>query len=91
MTPKPPSSKQLAYLRALTQRTGQTFVYPKTSRQASRQIQRLKRARPSTRTELAIERLDLASEQAARDANSDVPVSLDEVQGHGSTCTWRRS
>ena len=91
MTPKPPSPRQLNYLRALAGRTGQTFTYPKTSRDASRDIQRLKTVRPSSRIELEIERLDLASEQAARGANCDVPVNLDtEVAGHGSTATWRR-
>ena len=34
----PPSRKQLAFLRALSQRTGTTFSYPSTRRQASRQI-----------------------------------------------------
>ena len=89
MTPKPPSARQLNYLRALANRTGQTFTYPKTSRDASREIQRLKTVRPSSRIELELERLDLASEQAAREANCDVRVNLDtEVSGHGSKCRW---
>lgn len=33
-----PTSKQLAFLRKLAQRTGTTFTYPHTRRQASRQI-----------------------------------------------------
>ena len=89
MTPKRPSPRQLNYLRALANRTGQTFTYPKTSRDASCEIQRLKTVRPSSRIEIEIERLDLASEQAAREANCDVPVNLDtEVAGHGSSATW---
>lgn len=36
-----PSAKQLAYLRALADRTGQTFTYPRTARQASAEIRRL--------------------------------------------------
>ena len=47
MTPKPPSARQLNYLKALANRTGQTFTYPKTSRDASREIQRLKTVRPA--------------------------------------------
>ena len=91
MTHRPPSPRQLNYLRALASRTGQTFTYPKTSRDASREIQRLKSVRPSNRTEIALERRDLASEQAAREANCDVPVDLDtEVAGHGSTATWSK-
>jgi hypothetical protein len=89
MTPKPPSVRQLNYLRALANRTGQTFIHPKTSRDASREIQRLKTVRPSSRIELELERLDLASEQAAREANCDVPVNLNtEVAGYGSSATW---
>jgi len=88
MTPKPPSARQLNYLRALAIRTGQTFTYPKTGRDASRQIQRLRTVQPSSRIELEIERLDLAAEQAAREANCDVPVDLSEISGYGSNATW---
>ena len=88
MTPKPPSAKQLAYLKALANRTGQTFTYPKTGRDASQEIQRLKTVRPSSRVERELERLDLAAEHAAREANCDVPVDLSEVEGYGSNCRW---
>jgi hypothetical protein len=90
MTPKPPSARQLNYLKALANRTGQTFTYPKTSRAASRAIQRLKTVRPTSRIELELERLDLAAEQAAREANCDVRVDLSEIEGYGSTATWSR-
>jgi len=90
MTPKPPSARQLNYLKALANRTGQTFTYPKTSRDASRQIQRLKTVRPSSRVEREFERHDLAAEQAAREVNCDVPISRSEVDGYGSTATWSR-
>ena len=88
MTPKPPSARQLNYLKALANRTGQTFTYPKTSRDASREIQRLKTVRPTSSIEL--ERLDVAAEQAAREANCDVRVDLSEIEGYGSTATWSR-
>jgi hypothetical protein len=90
MTPKPPTARQLSYLRALANRTGQTFTYPKTSRQASHEIRRLRAARPTSRIESDLERLDLAAEQAAREANCDVPVQRGEVEGYGSTATWSR-
>ena len=90
MTPKPPSARQLNYLKALANRTGQTFTYPKTSSDASREIQRLKTVRPSSRIELEIERLDLTAEQDAREANCDVRVDLSEIEGYGSTATWSR-
>ena len=90
MTPKPPSARQLNYLKALANRTGQTFMYPTSSSDASREIQRLKAVRPSSRIELEIERLDLAAEQAARAANCDVRGDLSEIEGYGSTATWSR-
>jgi hypothetical protein len=90
MTPKPPSARQLNYLKALANRTGQTFTYPKTNSDASREIQRLKAVRPSSRIERELERLDFAAEQAAREANCDVRVDLSEIEGYGSTATWSR-
>lgn len=90
MTPTPPSARQLNYLKALANRTGQTFTYPKTSSDASREIQRLKTVRPTSRVELELERLDLAAERAARDANCDVPIRRSEIEGYGSTATWSR-
>ena len=88
MTPKPPSPRQLNYLRALANRTGQTFTNPRTSADASREIRRLKAARPSSRVERAIERLDLTAENAAREANCDVPIRDDEIAGWGSNARW---
>ena len=40
MSSKPPTSKQVAYLKALAERTGQTFATPRTSRDASVEIPR---------------------------------------------------
>jgi len=54
MTPKPPSARQLNYLKALAKRTGQTFTYPTTSSDASREIQRLKTVRPTSHAELEL-------------------------------------
>ena len=90
MTPKAPSARQLNYLKALANRTGQTFTYPTTSSDASREIQRLKTVRPTSRVELELERADLAAEQTARDANCDVPIHRSEIEGYGSTATWSR-
>lgn len=90
MTPKPPSARQLNYLKALAIRTGQTFTYPRTSSDASGEIRRLKAVRPSSHIELELERLELSAEQAAREANCDVPVDLSETEGYGSTATWSR-
>jgi hypothetical protein len=82
-----PTPKQLAYLRALANRTGQTFAYPRTAAQASREIRRLKSTPASSRTEVRIERKQIADAIAAGPADS-AAVRVDEVSGHGSTATW---
>jgi hypothetical protein len=86
MSHKPPSPSQLSYLKALAERTGQTFRWPESSTAASREIQRLKNTRPSTRLERAIERFDdTRAIEAAQDA---VEVHGFEVVGYGSTASW---
>jgi predicted transcriptional regulator len=86
MADKPPSPKQLNYLKALAQRTGQTFTWPNTNQQASDEIARLKHTPSSTPAERAIERLD---DRAAREAAQDAAIVHGfEVVGHGSSATW---
>jgi len=81
----PPSPRQLNYLKALAQRTGQTFTWPKTSSQARREIARLKETPPSTRTEIALERVD---DRASRERAEDAVAIGFEVVGYGSAATW---
>jgi hypothetical protein len=83
-----PTSGQLNYLRALAQRTGTTFATPRTRAEASAEINRLKGIRTTGFTFA-----ELQAEQAARQAHGDTPIDAaafraDEIQGHGSTCTW---
>jgi hypothetical protein len=86
MDDNPPSPRQLNYLKALAQRTGQTFTWPRTTSEASQEIARLKGTRSSTATERALERLeDRAAREAAEDAFT---VHGFEVLGYGSTATW---
>ena len=80
-----PTARQLAYLKSLAARTGQSFAWPQTRAQASREIRRLKALPPAQ--DLATE-FELDAERAAREANSDVPVQAFEVTGFGSTATW---
>lgn len=51
----PPTSKQLAFLRALSRRTGTTFTSPSTRRQASRAIQALQQRPLSTQLEIDLD------------------------------------
>ena len=86
--PDKPTSRQLNYLRSLANRTGQTFTYPKTRQQASTEINRLKHTRPSSRTEVRIERKLIADQIAAGPVDA-ARVRENEISGHGSTATWK--
>jgi hypothetical protein len=88
MPDQPASAKQLNYLKALAERTGQTFTWPTSGRHASAEIARLKRTRRSTPAERAIEQLD---DRPAREASEDaVVIHGFEVVGYGSNCRWSR-
>ncbi len=89
MSSKPPTSKQLAYLRALAERTGQTFAMPRTSREASAEIHRLKATPTESRLERKIERGDIA-DAITTGAQDSVRVNRDEVTGYGSSAAWSR-
>jgi hypothetical protein len=84
---KPPTRRQLAYLKVLADRAGQTFTYPITREEASLQINRLKRAEPSTRTERRVERKQIA-DAIATGPHDSTRVRDDELVGYGSTATW---
>ena len=86
--PSKPTTRQLSYLRSLANRTGQTFTYPKTRQQASAEINRLKHTRPSSRTEVRIER-KLIADQIAGGPIDAARVRENEISGHGSTATWK--
>jgi hypothetical protein len=88
MSHKPPSARQLNYLKALAERTGQTFQWPESSAAASREIQRLKNTRPSTKLERAIARF--GDRQATEAAQGAVEIHGFEVVGYGSNATWRQ-
>ena len=57
-----PTARQLAYLKALAPRTGQTFTYPKTIADARAKISSRKTAPPSSRAERHIERKFIADQ-----------------------------
>ena len=82
------TAKQLAYLKALAQRTGQTFAYPRTASQASREIRRLKAVRPSYWLEREFERQEIADAIAAGPDDA-ARVRDAEIHGYGSTATWK--
>jgi len=84
---KPPTARQLAYLRVLAERTGQTFVAPKSSGEASREIRRLKSTPASTGADRAVER-ERATDNNAAMTYGTAPRD-DEIAGWGGRATWR--
>lgn len=84
-----PTAKQLAYLRALAERTGQTFAYPRTKRQASQEIRRLRGQRPSPRADRIRERREISDDLATRTGDA-ARIRGSEITGYGSTATWKR-
>ena len=85
--PDKPTSRQLNYLRALANRTGQTFTYPTTVAEAGREIERLKQAQPATRLDNRLIDREIADAIACGDADA-TRVRSSEVSGHGSSATW---
>jgi hypothetical protein len=89
-----PTAKQLAHLRQLAARLGQTFAYPHTRAQASAEIQRLRSVQRGR--DAGLDRQAERSERRAiqRDmherAGDATRIDLDrEVTGYGANATWR--
>ena len=83
-----PTRKQLAYLRALAERTGTTFSPPRTRQEASAEIERLRRRAASPSFEAREDR-----RQVRRALGEERPASSvrpDEIAGYGSNCRWSR-
>lgn len=85
-TTKPPSAKQLRYLRGLAEQRGETFAYPQSRAEASAEIERLKRRRRDSRFERRDERLQVSREMARR--GDAAAVREFEVEGYGSSAHW---
>ena len=83
--PDGPTPKQLKALRSLALSRGQTFSYPATKAEASREIQRLLRARGESFIDRQIEADELERISGPHDATV---VRDDEVSGHGSSARW---
>ena len=82
-----PTAKQLAYLRALARRTGETFAYARTAAQASEEISRLRQRQPSDRTERVVERRQVIRDMQERPREA-TRIRSDEVRGYGANCRW---
>lgn len=81
-----PTARQLAYLKALAHRTGQTFAYPQTAGEASTEIARLQATRPDApaqrNREIKRTRADV------QQLGDDCAARPSEIRGYGSNCRW---
>ena len=82
-----PTSKQLAYLRALAERTGTTFIPPTTSRQASSEINRLRALPHSSAGERTRERRQVQRDLAERPDDATA-IRARDLRGYGSDARW---
>jgi hypothetical protein len=84
-----PTQEQMKLLRRLAAERGQTFAYPSTGREASREIRRLLKTKRSHRSDVAADRA--AVDREAREALDGAIVRPEEIQGYGSSASWRRA
>ena len=82
-----PSRRQLAYLRALAERSGTTFAPPRTKAEASAEIARLKRRPRSAAFEAREDRREVSRRLATEKPASSVRQG--EIEGYGSSARWR--
>lgn len=84
---RPPSAKQLRYLKSLAAQRGESFAYPTTAGKASAEIDRLQARRPGSYVERRIERQQVSREMASR--GGAAAVRDGEIVGYGSSARWR--
>ena len=82
-----PTARQLAYLKDLAAQRGQSFAYPATAAEASREIARLRGTRRTPRADVARERRQIADDMATR-RGDDARVRESEITGYGSSARW---
>jgi hypothetical protein len=88
---RPATPRQLSYLKSLATRCGQTFTYPHTAAEAGREINRLKTATATSRTERYVERKAIADQIATGPIHDATRVQEDEISGRGRSATWTQN
>ena len=86
--PNPPTSKQLRYLRDLAVSRGETFSMPRSSTEASTEIERLRSRRGLSRGAKAMERWNDRTIQDRWAPATD--IRPEEIEGYGSSARWAR-
>jgi hypothetical protein len=87
-TTSPPTPKQLAYLKALAQRTATSFAYPCSRSEASREIERLRQLPILTGDRDSDDGRVLDSDRE-RCTYATAPAPS-EIAGQGSSASWRQ-
>lgn len=83
-----PTARQQAELRRLAVKTGTSFTPPKTKREASKEIDRMRGLRGTHRGVSAAERREVS--RALQEPSGRTPAfRRDEVEGYGSSAAWR--
>jgi hypothetical protein len=86
--PVPPTPKQLRYLRELAQRPGTTFTSPRTRREASQELERMRGRTASPGFERRPDRRGVQDALTTRTPARS--VHADEVSGYGVSARWAR-
>lgn len=87
---RPPTARQQAYIRRLAIARGISFTPPHTMGEASRLIDQLKRRRPDTTADRRRE-FKQVSVDLDTNAGGATRVREHELEGYGSSATWRRA
>ncbi len=82
-----PTAKQLRFLRRLAAASGQTFAYPATKAQASREIKRLI-AETARNPSFTAYRADVEQARELGIPEDAVRVREDEIDGYGADAHW---
>ena len=86
-TTSPPTPKQLAYLKALAAQTATSFAYPRSRREASREIARMRQL-PVLTSDRDSDDGRVLDSYRKRCSYATAPAP-GEVTGHGSSAGWR--
>jgi hypothetical protein len=84
-----PTAKQQAYIRRLALERGISFTPPRTKREASQLIDKLRRRPPDSRSDRRRETRLVQADLQTRPQDA-TRIQDRELEGHGSTATWRQ-
>ena len=85
-----PTLRQQRYLRQLAMQRGISFTPPRTSVEASRLIDQLKRRAPDSAADRRREIRAVQDDMASRRGDDARVIEGQETTGYGSSATWQR-